>query len=86
MSNKPLRDAMPATAAFIDDLREAFGADQINAAIKKGMAGIPGHFHARENGHEAGTPFAEKGGWVSLAEIDVTPTHKENHADRNRRR
>lgn len=71
--SKPMRDAMPHTAAFIDDLRAAFGAEQINAQIKKGIAGLPGHFHARENGHEAGTPFADRGGWVSLAEIDVTP-------------
>lgn len=68
-----LRDCMPQTAAFIDFCREAFGAEQINAEIKKGMAGLPGHFHASENGQTAGTPFADRGGWVSLAEIDVTP-------------
>lgn len=78
-----LRQAMPATAAFIDDLREAFGADQINAAIKKGMAGIPGHFHAREAGHEAGTPFAERGSWVSLAEIDLAPVRLTGKGRRN---
>lgn len=67
-----LRAAMPVTAAFIDDLRAAFGAAAINAEIRKGMAGLPGHFHARENGHEAGTPFIERGSRASLAEIDIT--------------
>jgi hypothetical protein len=86
MSKPSLRDAMPQTATFIDFAREAFGADAINAEIKKGMAGLPGHFHATENGQTAGTPFADRGGWVSLAETDVTPTMKAPHADRNHRR
>lgn len=84
--SKPMREAMPHTAAFIDAVRAAFGAEQINAQIKKGMAGLPGHFHARENGHEAGTPFADRGVCVSLAETDINPTMKAPDADRNRRR
>lgn len=77
--NKPasLREAMPNTAAFIDFARELVGVEAINAEIKKGMAGMPGHFHAKEAGHEAGTPFppvpTTRGGWVSLAQIDVAP-------------
>lgn len=54
-----LRDAMPKTAEFIDALRAAFGAEEINAAIKKGVGGIPGKFYATENGQEVGTPFPE---------------------------
>jgi len=53
MSKKPLREAMPTVAAWIDELREAFGADSINAAIRNGLAGGD-HFHASENGHEIG--------------------------------
>lgn len=53
MSKKPLREAMPTVAAWIDDLREAFGADTINAAIRNGINGGT-HFHASENGHEIG--------------------------------
>ena len=56
ISNKPLRVAMPKVAAFIDDMRAAFGAEGINASIKGGMAGVP-TFYARENGHEIGTPL-----------------------------
>lgn len=81
-----LREAMPQTAAFIDFARELVGVEAINAEIKKGMAGLPGHFHAKENGREAGTPFQDRGGWVSLAQIDITPTKKEPRADRNHRR
>ena len=51
-----LRTAMPQTAAFIDNLREAFGAECINAVIKAGMQGLP-VFHAKENGIEVGTPL-----------------------------
>lgn len=60
-----LRDAMPKTAEFIDALREVFGAEEINAAIKKGVGGIPGKFHAIENGHQVGTPFPDTGFSVS---------------------
>jgi len=45
---------MPITAAFIDNMREAFGVAEINAAIKGGLAG-EGSFYARENGIEIGS-------------------------------
>lgn len=53
-----LRTEMPATAAFIDALRAEFGKEGIDASIRKGMQGIPGYFHARENGRNVGTPAA----------------------------
>lgn len=49
-----LRDEMPIVAAFIDELREQFGKAEIDAQIRKGMAGLP-VFWASENGHEIGT-------------------------------
>ena len=49
-----LRAEMPTVAAWIDELREAFGADQINPQIKAGIDGQP-TFWARENGQEIGT-------------------------------
>lgn len=52
-----LRDEMPECAAFIDWLRETFGADQVDPSIKAGMGGVPGKFFARENGREIGTKF-----------------------------
>ena len=52
-----MRTAMPTTAAFIDAMRETFGADQVDPSIRAGMAGVPGKFWARENGNEIGTPI-----------------------------
>ena len=49
-----MRDQMPSAAAFIDDLRDAFGAEHINGAIRSGIKGRP-HFWAREGEHELGT-------------------------------
>lgn len=48
-----LRTEMPTVAGWIDDLRAAFGAEQINAAIRAGLDGQP-TFWASENGREVG--------------------------------
>lgn len=48
---------MPNTAAFIDDLRLAFGKDAVDKCIRRGMKGEPGWFHAREQGQSVGTVF-----------------------------
>lgn len=61
-SQSGLRDAMPTTAAIIDDLRSAFGADEINAAIRDGMQGGE-RFYACEAGLEIGRRV-ELGGYV----------------------
>lgn len=45
---------MPVTTAFIDQMREAFGVEIIDAAIRGGLRG-DGSFFARENGHEVGS-------------------------------
>jgi hypothetical protein len=49
-----LREAMPVTAAFIDELREVFGRESIDAQIRAGVRGVP-VFWASEGGHEIGT-------------------------------
>lgn len=54
---KPLRETMPLTAAWIDQLREAFGTESINNSIRLGMQGFPDWFHATEGAHEVGTQF-----------------------------
>lgn len=78
---KPLRQAMPETAAFIDALREAFGPESINPSIKAGIDGQP-TFWARENGQEVGTKApCDKNRSVSLSDIQIdrqkptTPHH-----------
>ena len=48
---------MPACAAFVDDLRAAFGAEEINNVIKRGLRpdAKPEHrVHFVEAGHELG--------------------------------
>jgi hypothetical protein len=54
VSGGSMRDRMPAVAAFVDDLRAAFGDEQINGAIRLGLKGRP-YFWAREGEHELGT-------------------------------
>jgi hypothetical protein len=51
------READPEVAAFIDDLRTYFGAEGINANMKKGGAGIPGFFYYKGPAGEFGTPM-----------------------------
>lgn len=48
-----LRDVMPDTAAFVDAMREAFGADVIDASIRAGLAGET-TFCAQEAGRTVG--------------------------------
>ena len=53
-----LREEMPTVAGWIDELREAFGADLVNQQIRRGMNGQQ-TFYAEENGHRIGTPQNE---------------------------
>lgn len=50
---------MPQCAAIVDDLREAFGVEEINSVIKRGLRpeAKPEHrVHFVEAGHELGRP------------------------------
>lgn len=69
--SQSLRDEMPGVAAFIDDLRSAFGKDEINDQVRAGLKGKP-TFHATENGYEIGTPFKPEHG-IKLSETIVGP-------------
>jgi len=53
--SKPLRQTMPTVAGWIDQMRDAFGPEMINSAIRAGIDGQP-TFVARENGQVIGTP------------------------------
>ena len=63
-----MREAMPTVTAFIDELRAVFGAESINASIRRSLAGEPFKFHAVEDGRELGTSCA------ALPGSSVTPT------------
>jgi hypothetical protein len=54
-----MRELMPKVAAFVDEMREAFGTAQIDASIRAGMR-REGSFWARENGHELGSRPMER--------------------------
>lgn len=56
MSKGGMREQMPVTAAWIDAMRQAFGAKAVDDAMRRGIRGGQG-FHAVENGHEVGTPL-----------------------------
>lgn len=72
MTAKPgnLRAEMPTVAGWIDDLRAAFGAEQINAAIRAGLDGQP-TFWAIENGRAVGTKSQGEGVRLSDTVIDA---------------
>jgi hypothetical protein len=73
-----MRDKMPIVAAFIDQLREAFGREGIDQAIRSGMR--DGTFHARENGHEVGAPVKdEPGRTVRLSDMSPYNDHRIHH-------
>lgn len=56
MAKGSMREQMPVVAAWIDELRKAFGAESIDRQIRKGMRGEP-VFFASENGQTVGTPI-----------------------------
>lgn len=66
---KPLRDTMPTVAGFIDEMRDAFGAAEINDNIRAGMGGAL-TFYATENGVEVGTQDPRRGVALSDMQID----------------
>lgn len=51
-----MRERMPKVADHLDALREAFGAEVIDEAIRAGMRGEK-RFWAQENNEEVGTPW-----------------------------
>lgn len=61
---------MPITADWIDALRAAFGREDIDAQIRRGMAGEP-VFHAAEAGCEVGTRNASRNGSVTAAQMVI---------------
>lgn len=71
-----MRDKMPLCAAFIDDLREAFGRDEIDNAIRLGLhpdCPPEKRFFASENGHVLGKPAPEPVRAVSGADMVIGP-------------
>lgn len=72
---------MPTVAGWVDEMREAFGVDCVNRAIRNGMKGAP-TFHARENGHEIGTPLLAAAYSIGVSEMVLV---KQEERERNAR-
>lgn len=77
-----LRDAMPEIAAWIDGLREVFGAAAIDGQIRRGLRG-QSHFYAQENGHVLGVPLSPPG--VALEAMVITKGEEGSDAARKSR-
>lgn len=60
---------MPEIASFVSALRQAFGADEINAIVRRGRKGEP-VFFAREGGIEYGTRLPSGSGWNAARVAD----------------
>ena len=73
---KPLRQAMPRVAEFIDAAREAFGAPAVDRAIRNGLAGGT-DFHASEAGRTVGHLPAAPGASFSFDDLQITLPSKE---------
>ena len=76
-----LREADPATAAFIDTLRAEFGAAEITARIKEGMSGIPGRFYYKGPAGEVGTPAPPARIEISAADMQLGPFNIKREAN-----
>ena len=85
-SPKPARAAMPLIAAFIDEMRDAFGREAIDGMIRKAtVEGLP-TFYASEAGRTVGTPRPAVRFEISGADMVINLPEKEPDANRNRRR
>lgn len=79
-----LRESMPQVAAWIDELREAFGTEAIDRSIRAGLRGEVG-FIASENGQVVGTPFPKARYEVHPSQMVLINKHEEKDG-KNRRR
>ena len=52
-----MRRQMPETAAWVEARRQEWGAEHVNACIRRALKGEPGLFYAIEAGHVLGTAF-----------------------------
>ena len=71
-TKKPLRQAMPKVAEWIDACREAFGAETINRSIRNGLAGGT-DFYAREGGNVIGCQMPAPGASFTADQLQIAP-------------
>lgn len=83
---KPMRELMPSVAAFIDEMREAFGKEHIDGQIRKGMNGAKNTFYATENGHEIGTKFTDPKSFITLDRMVIRTPEEINNKQKKFRK
>lgn len=62
-----MRESMPQCAAWIDDLRDAFGRESVDGWIRQGIAG--GKFYAEEGDRRIGRPVD----WDGAVQVYMPP-------------
>ena len=75
---------MPEIAAFVADLKAAFGEQEIDEAIRRGKAGEP-TFYARENGRSVGTAQSSMADACAPALADAVASGSRHDAPRKER-
>jgi hypothetical protein len=83
VKTQSLREMMPIVAAWVDEVRAAFGVDVVDSAIRAGMRGER-TFFASENGYEVGTCMI--GDEIVIAGVDLVVRKNEEAVTRERRR
>lgn len=78
-TQKPMRQAMPKVAEFIDACREVFGDEPVHRAIRNGMAGGT-DFYASEGGHTLGCLLPPPGARFTADQLQLLqkrPPHED---------
>ena len=91
MSRENNRSKMPQVTAFIDDLRAAFGVDEIDNVIRRGLHAdckSEQRFFAAEAGYEMGQRYVPSGVVVSGLQmmLDVVKEEDDELATATRKR
>lgn len=77
-TRKPLRQAMPRVAEFIDAVREAFGREMVDQQIRNGIAGGT-DFWASENGQTIGHLPPPPGATFHPDQMFLKPRKQDDH-------
>ncbi|MCX4151013.1 MULTISPECIES: hypothetical protein [Paraburkholderia] len=77
MTTHRQKSDMPEITAWVSDLRDAFGVEEVNSIIRRGRDGEP-VFFAQEGGSSYGTPLPAGNGWdaagIDARRVDPIPT------------
>lgn len=69
-----MKTALPGVARLVVEKRAAFGDAHVNECMRRGLAGEPNWFFAREGAVAIGTPFNTPGTADAWLARQITPT------------